>query len=76
MTARVGDERFHVLRLDCGGLDCRGRSSRMLTGDFEVQEMSAFLDRLYRWLFRLPVCIPGHCYCRRTCISLIQEPEE
>ncbi len=38
--------------------------------------MSAFLDRLYRRFFRLPACTPGHCYCRRTCICLIQEPEE
>ena len=32
------------------------------------------LDRAYRWLWRLPECKPGHCYCRRTCICLIQEP--
>lgn len=32
------------------------------------------LDRLYRWLYRLPECKPGRCCCRRTCICLIQEP--
>lgn len=34
------------------------------------------LDRAYRWLLRLPECKPGRCYCRRTCICLIQEPLE
>lgn len=38
--------------------------------------MSVFLDCLYRWVFCLPVCTPGSCYCRRTCICLIQEPAE
>lgn len=38
--------------------------------------MSNYLDSLYRWFFRLPECTPGNCYCRRTCICLIQEPEE
>lgn len=38
--------------------------------------MSALLDRIYRWFFRLPVCTPGNCYCRRTCICLIQEQNE
>lgn len=34
------------------------------------------LDRAYRWLWRLPECKPGRCYCRRTCICLMQEPHE
>ncbi len=31
------------------------------------------LDTLYLWVWRLPRCQPGHCYCRRACICLIQE---
>lgn len=34
------------------------------------------LDRAYRWLWQLPECKPGRCYCRRTCLCLIQEPLE
>ena len=37
--------------------------------------MSALLDRLYRWLWRVPECRPGACYCRRSC-ALMVLPED
>lgn len=33
--------------------------------------MSAWLDRLYRWVWRVPACGPDGCYCRRTCSWMI-----
>ena len=32
------------------------------------------LDLAYRWLWRLPECTPGDCFCRRTCLHMIREP--
>lgn len=31
------------------------------------------LDRLYARFWRLPACVPGHCYCRRTCVAMLGE---
>jgi hypothetical protein len=29
------------------------------------------MDRLYRWVWRLPECRAGHCYCRRGCVCMV-----
>ncbi|MEG2802913.1 hypothetical protein [Stenotrophomonas sp.] len=30
------------------------------------------LDSAYQRLWCLPHCVPGHCYCRRTCACVTQ----
>lgn len=35
--------------------------------------MNEYLDRIYRWIWCLPHCKPGHCYCRRTCVCITQD---
>jgi hypothetical protein len=37
--------------------------------------MSALLDRLYQWFWRVPDCTPGNCYCRRTCAYILDDTD-
>lgn len=36
--------------------------------------LSAFLDRVYAWVYRTPACGPEGCACRRTCSWLMGVP--
>ncbi len=36
-----------------------------------VSPFARWADRLYQRFYRVPDCTPGNCFCRRTCINIV-----
>lgn len=40
-----------------------------------MKSLAEIIDGLYAWLWRVPSCTPGNCYCRRTCECIVMDEE-